>query len=157
MPLWQVFPAFLTCFPVILTDICGTLLAWYISMDRMRETDWSALYWFDRSEFDSPERMSRLLLMQLDRARAIARVRFVITSSYRAGDILAHGDGDAVDIFCDNSRDRWAIVASLTASHFCRIGIYPRHIHADVSERLIQRVIWRGDYETEEDEQASES
>ena len=88
--------------------------------------------------------MNRELLEKLDDARHYANTPFVITSSYRKGDEGSHGDGDAVDIRCHESRPRFMIVSGLIHAGFTRIGIYDKHIHADVSSRLDQIVMWWG-------------
>ena len=109
--------------------------------------------------FRFPDMLNPRLIARIERAESIAGFQFNITSDYRQGDLRSHGDGDAVDIACSNSRERFQILhALLTARYprqrspqetmalFSRIGIYPEHIHADVSERLDPRVIWLGDY-----------
>lgn len=113
----------------------------------MLESDWTSVSFFRSDEFDSPELMNPALIRKLEIARCNARVPFVISSSYRLGDLLSHGDGDAVDIVCENSDERMRIVSSLLFAGFVRIGVYPRHVHADVSVRLPQNVFWIGDYD----------
>ena len=106
-------------------------------------TNWPYEF-FSPDEFDSPEKMSRELLAMLDRARSRAGIPFVITSSYRHGDPLSHGEGLAVDISCEKSFERFLIVSSLLDSGFSRVGIYPRHVHADISKSLPQCVLFIG-------------
>ncbi len=58
---------------------------------------------------------------------------FEITSGYREGDPRTHGKGLAVDIAVVNARQRFRIVRALIRAGFNRIGVYDRHIHADVA------------------------
>jgi zinc D-Ala-D-Ala carboxypeptidase len=86
------------------------------------------------------------LLGPLSQARKAAGVPFRITSGFRPGDPLTHGEGLAVDIACADSATRFRIVSSLLDAGFTRLGIYDHHIHADVGQapRFPQRVIWWG-------------
>ena len=89
------------------------------------------------------------LVAMLDEAREIARVPFVITSGYRKGDRKAHGKRKAVDLGCSlrASVKRMKMVNALMAVGFVRIGIYNKHVHADVAtkaEGFPQRVLWWG-------------
>ena len=112
---------------------------------------WDDIHHFTPDEFGAhADRMSEDLLLQLDYARHEAGLPFIVTSTYREGDAGAHGDGDAVDI-SDNSvgddiGSMWRFVAlrGLYAAGFTRIGIYDKHIHADVSRRLPDEVSWIG-------------
>lgn len=99
---------------------------------------------FKAREFNSPDKMSQELIEKLDRARAIAGVPFKISSSFREGDPKAHGKGEAVDIVCDNSTYRFRIIKALILVGFTRIGVYDKHVHADVSRTLPQGVMWWG-------------
>lgn len=116
-------------------------------MSKMRPNDWQMMHYFSAQEFVEPEKMSRRLVAMLDLARHGAGIPFHITSSFRDGDDLSHGDGHGVDIACVSSSDRYAIVNSLLIVGFSRIGIYPRHIHADISRRLPQGVLFLGGYD----------
>lgn len=82
----------------------------------------------------------------VSRVAAIDVPQIVVTSGFRPGDLLSHGDGDALDLMCEDSRLRYRILASLLdSSHgvpIARIGIGPRHIHVDVSKRLPQAVFF---------------
>lgn len=115
----------------------------------MRPSDWEAMTYFKPSEFDFPDRMSLELLSMLDRARSAAGVPFVITSSFREGDPLSHGDGEAVDISCERSWERFQIIYGLLTAGCMRIVVYPRHVHADVSARLPSPILSLGDYDEE--------
>lgn len=111
---------------------------------------WDQLKFFSRSEFKNPDAMSPRLLLLLDRARALAEVPFVITDSWRVDDPdehSAHELGAAVDIQCHNSYLRYRIVASLLEVGFERVGVYDRHIHADIatiSEGFPEPRMWVG-------------
>ena len=53
----------------------------------------------------------------------------------------AHLDGQAADIFCTSSHDRWLLL-SHAVGLFNRIGIGTTFIHLDVSEDHPKEVIW---------------
>lgn len=98
---------------------------------------WNTLRHFTPGEFaPHAAKMSPELLRLLDGARGRAGVSFVVTSHYRPGDDGAHGRGLAVDIRAHGSADRMAIVRGLMSSNFPRIGVYDRHIHADIDDTL---------------------
>jgi hypothetical protein len=110
--------------------------------------DWDNSPHFAKQEFKHPDKISQDLLTKLNYARQQAGVPFYITSDYREGDQGAHGEGLAVDI-SDNlqgynvsSRWRYHVVRGLLGAGFSRIGIYDRHVHADVSASRDQDVIW---------------
>jgi hypothetical protein len=90
------------------------------------------------------EGLDPALVEKLDVAREIAGVPFVITSGLRPGDEKSHGRGKAVDIGCVSSRDRMKIVHALIIVGFRRIGVYDKHVHADVDDLLPQDVLWWG-------------
>ena len=56
-----------------------------------------------------------------------------------------HGTGNAVDIACTNSKDRYELV-ELSQKFFKRIGIsegsYGGFIHLDVDRSKVQEVMW---------------
>ncbi len=87
-----------------------------------------------------------VLVGMLDEARHIAGVPFVITSGYRAGDPRPHGHRVGVDLRCRlrESTKRSKMVFALRKAGFRRIGIYNKHVHADISIRLPQDVLWWG-------------
>ncbi len=103
---------------------------------------WNHLEYFEPSEFDRPELMSRTLLLKLDRARKAAGVPFRVSSSYRT-DSKSHSGGGAVDIECAGSLLRYRIVKAALDVGFLRVGIYDRHVHLDVAD-LDQEVLWIG-------------
>lgn len=103
---------------------------------------------FTSSEFTSPTSMSCLLLDFLDNARHVAQLPFVITSSHRKNS-RAHSTGLAVDIKAHHASTRFRIVEALIAVGFNRIGVYDRHIHADLcdnhpSNEFPYPVLWVG-------------
>lgn len=99
------------------------------------------------------EGLSLDLVDLLDKAREIAGIPFVITSGFRVDkenqavggvDHSAHANGTAVDLACSISPDRFKMLKSLLQVGFNRIGVYDRHIHADVDLTKDQNVIWWG-------------
>lgn len=86
----------------------------------------------------------------LDMARGIAGIPFVINSGFRTkeqNDALpnsvknsAHLTGEAVDIRCKDSNERFAILKGLIQSGFTRIGLGTGFVHADISKTLPQGV-----------------
>lgn len=105
---------------------------------------------FSPKEFRAPDKMDRELLVALDRARALGGRPIYVTSSYREGDPNSHGRGLAVDV-ADNPRGtpiasgwRFAVVRALLEAGFRRIGVYDRHIHADMDPALPDSVMWWG-------------
>jgi len=106
---------------------------------------WDNSRYFEASEFgDHAAKMNPALIERLNYARSISGVPYHISSHYRSDDPGAHGDGDAVDIKCASSGERFSILLGLVAAGFTRIGIYDKHCHADVSESRDQKVIWIG-------------
>ena len=53
-----------------------------------------------------------------------------------------HIDGEAVDIGCSNSMDRFTLVKLLLSHGFRRIGIHENFIHAGIGWNKTQDVIW---------------
>ena len=53
-----------------------------------------------------------------------------------------HLDGEAVDIGCSNSMDRFTLVKLLFEKGFRRIGIHKNFIHAGIGKLKRQDVIW---------------
>lgn len=99
---------------------------------------------FTADEFSAPESMRAGFLRKLDQAREIAGVPFKITSSFRDGDLGAHGRGYAVDVRCRTSRARFHILRGAIEAGFRRIGVYDRHIHLDDDPSLPDAVVWWG-------------
>lgn len=91
------------------------------------------------------------LVQQLEMARTIANIPFVITSGYRCQDhntevggvpSSAHTVGMAVDIKAENSESRIRILAGLLDAGFVRIGIGDSFIHADIDLSKPHPVAW---------------
>ncbi len=81
----------------------------------------------------STDRLDSELLSELEMAEVWSRREFVITSAFREGDERTHGAGEAVDIRCHDSNDRWHMVRGLMrTSGIVRVGLYSRHIHVDI-------------------------
>jgi uncharacterized protein YcbK (DUF882 family) len=112
---------------------------------------------FTHSEFDSPDepgsgaKMDQLFLNQLDDARSIAGVPFIINSGYRSvshnvvvgGKIgSSHTKGCAADIKVMNSLHRFLILNALINVGVTRIGIGDTFIHADSDKDKVDKVIW---------------
>ena len=57
-------------------------------------------------------------------------------------DSSAHVEGKAVDIKCADSKYRYVLVAMLLAKGIKRIGIGNTFVHADISTKLPQNVMW---------------
>lgn len=81
------------------------------------------------------------LLDNLDAARTIAAVPFVITSAIRCSqhnsdvggkENSSHLLGKAIDIVCNNSTDRYIIIKALVKVMLPRIGIGKDFIHIDM-------------------------
>ena len=102
--------------------------------------------WFAESEIVG---LSSMLVDGLDQAREIAGVPFAITCGFveTLGSHVehsAHLHGLAVDIRCWDSWSRAKILPALLEAGFRRIGIYDRHIHADIDYSLPHPVLWLG-------------
>lgn len=109
-----------------------------------------------KSHFFTPEETEGLdgeLIAKLDWARGRAGVPFVITSGKRSPeenervmgvDASAHIKGLAVDLRCSDSESRYKMVNALLLAGFKRLGIYDKHVHADIDASLPQEVIWVG-------------
>lgn len=113
--------------------------------------------YFNYTEFDSPDvqgsgqLMNENLLQMLDEVREKFDKPIHITSGFRTP---AHNDdvggteksshlkGLAVDIFCNNSIDRFDLINCLLDVGFSRIGIADTFIHADIDLDKVQDVIW---------------
>ena len=118
--------------------------------------------YFNYTEFDSPDelgsgkQMSEKILDMLDVAREKFDKPIKITSGfrteaynqdlkargYKASSKSSHLKGLAVDIHCNNSKDRFELVDILLDVGFNRIGIANTFIHADIDEDKPSHVIW---------------
>lgn len=112
---------------------------------------------FNESEFRrctpscSLQDMQQSTMRQLDLARDIAGIPFVLNSAYRSKawevkkgrpGTSSHTKGLAVDIRCNTDSNRYKIVNALRAAGFSRIGIGRTYIHADNDPSKTQKVIW---------------
>lgn len=112
---------------------------------------------FSLNEFDSPDlpgsgnQMNFDFTSKLDLARETAGIPFSITSGFRTvdhnndvGGVIdsAHLTGNAADIACMGSRQRYLIVSALQEAGFTRIGIANSFIHVDNDPNKPSNVIW---------------
>jgi len=97
------------------------------------------------------ESMQRDLLLRLDKARRIAGIPFVLTSSIRCPawnekvggvDSSAHLEGWAVDVSATASGQRYEIVRAALEAGFRRIGIADSFVHMDCDPSKPADVIW---------------
>ena len=104
-------------------------------------------------------KISSILIDKLQKVRNIIGMPIIITSGVRCefynASIKAsmnssripddHGIGNAVDIACTNSKDRYELV-ELAQKFFKRIGIsggsYGGFVHLDVDRSKVQEVMW---------------
>ena len=95
--------------------------------------------------------MDQQLMRQLDAAREVAGIPFVLNSAYRTvayekskgrAGTSSHCKGLAVDIRCNSDANRWKVVTALLDNGFTRIGIGKTYVHADLDRGKTQRVIW---------------
>ena len=119
---------------------------------------------FDISEFESPdemgsgEKMDKVFIHILDKARKKAGIPFKVLSGYRTkehnlkvgGRIdSSHLRGYAVDLYLPkNSRDRFLIINALIELKFNRLGIdFKRNfIHVDMDRTKDKNVLWTYNY-----------
>ena len=112
---------------------------------------------FTSEEFDSKDKRGTGMLMdkkfieQLQKAREIAGIPFIINSGYRTKEYnkfvggvpnSAHTKGKACDIAIKNDRERYIVLNALILAGFNRIGVYKTFIHCDNDNSLPMRVIW---------------
>tara|TARA_Y100001970_G_C14142587_1_gene808027 strand:+ start:592 stop:963 length:372 start_codon:yes stop_codon:yes gene_type:complete len=116
--------------------------------------------YFKLKEFDCNcckiEFMSHEFIMQLDHARELAKVPFVINSGYRCKEKQrklyekgisskkrsSHQKGIACDIKATSSRSRSAILYGLISAGFNRIGIGKTWVHVDKDPLKARSVTW---------------
>ncbi len=108
---------------------------------------------FNKNEFADYDKMDKKFLKWLDDLREEYGRPMRINSSYRAPKHNAAVGGvsnsahtevpcKAVDIHCDNSRDRYLLVL-LAAGMGCeRIGIGENFVHLDLSTNKPGKVLW---------------
>ena len=114
--------------------------------------------YFNYSEFDSPDvqgsgqLMNNKLLMMLDQVRDKFDKPIHINSGFRTPahnesvggkENSSHLKGLAVDIACNNSKDRFDLINCLLDVGFSRIGVANNFIHVDIDPDKVQNVIWK--------------
>ena len=117
--------------------------------------------YFKSYEFDSPDQKDSGVLMRevfcdkLIRLRQICNFPFAIASGYRTKEYnkkiggaenSAHMRGYAADIYCDNSYNRYKIIAGALAVGFVRMGIGVGFIHLDCDPELPKPCMWTYNY-----------
>lgn len=113
------------------------------------------LKYFKEADFACPccgvNETPEWFMQDIDTARGIAKIPFILTSAYRCEKHnkaingkrhSSHLAGIAVDIFVEDSETRWKILVALKKMGFKRIGIGIDFIHADKDELKIKEVIW---------------
>lgn len=126
-------------------------------VDDISKVDLRPIKYFIEAEFQkaqprcSMSQMDLTFLERLDKARELAGIPFVINSAFRTKEYekehgrdgsSAHCFGLAVDIRCNDSRNRYKIVKAAIAAGFNRIGIGNGFIHLDDSWFHPQDVLW---------------
>ena len=95
--------------------------------------------------------LDNTLMMQLDNARDMAGVPFVITSGLRTpaeneacGGVAdsAHLTGLACDIASETDELKYRIIYGAFVAGFARIGVSKAHIHLDIDKEKPQNVLW---------------
>lgn len=113
--------------------------------------------YFNYSEFDSPDvqgsgqLMDKTLLEMLDDVREKFDKPIRINSGFRTPqhneevggvESSSHLKGLAVDIACNNSKDRFDLINCLLDVGFSRIGVAKSFIHADIDPDKSSGVMW---------------
>jgi zinc D-Ala-D-Ala carboxypeptidase len=127
--------------------------------DLERHRNYPALKYFTFDEFDSPDKknsgfkMCPSFLLNLERAREISGVPFVINSGYRTKEHNKKVGGvensshtkipcQACDIKVTNNQNRYKILKALIHCQFNRIGIAKNFIHVDMDAEKSPLTIW---------------
>ena len=93
------------------------------------------------------------IMFKLERAREFFGAPIIITSGYRdpsknesVGGVKdsSHTSGKAVDIRCADPEMQKKLCWALGAAGFRRIGVYSKHIHADVDDAKPSPAFWFG-------------
>lgn len=112
--------------------------------------------YFKQSEFDckcgcGKNNINSDLVEDLNVARQIAGIPFVITSGCRCGGhnkasgglaSSAHLTGHAVDIQANSSQQRFRVLEGLVMAGFKRVGISKHFIHVDNDKTKPSQVAW---------------
>lgn len=123
--------------------------------------NWQKVEFFKPEEFVHPELLRQEMLDKLDELRFYCGFPLKITSSWRdpehnkaVGGVQdsAHlpdptdGKYSGIDIATEGigGAGLYKLLHGALACGFNRIGIYPKHWHFDVEDRLPQQVIWVG-------------
>ena len=102
----------------------------------------------DQCGYASP---SLRLIDLLERARGYYNAPLVVTSGCRCeahnravggGSRSAHLTGEAADISCVASSERFDLLSALLRAGARRVGLGEGFVHVDVSETLVQDVAW---------------
>ena len=83
-------------------------------------------------------------MQRLNKARELAQIPLIITSGYRCkkhnkaigSTSTNHTSGQAADIICNVSRDRYLIVEALLNTNMLGIGIGQTFIHCDINRDI---------------------
>ena len=121
---------------------------------------WSHVKHFSLYEFQRPECLRLEMIQKLDELREACGFPLVVTSSWRDREHNAAVGGvndsshclaedglySGVDIATHNigGGGLYKLVRNALTIGYNRIGIYPRHVHLDVENRLPQQIIWVG-------------
>ena len=115
---------------------------------------------FKPEEFALPERLRWEMLKRLDDLREACGFALVVTSSFRDVDknaavggannsshcLAADGMYSGVDLQFDlGGAGRFILMREIFRVGFNRIGVYKKHIHLDIEDRLLQQQLWVGD------------
>ena len=122
--------------------------------------DWNKINHFSPDEFLRPDCLRKEMIEKLDRLRDLTGYSMFITSSFRdpahntavggvqdsAHCLAPDGKYSGVDLASEGWGGAGLFQVIRVAYHigFNRIGIYPKHIHLDVEDRLPQQVMWVG-------------
>jgi len=104
-----------------------------------------------RVECDAMTVVHLELLDRLDILRDLLKVPLIITSGLRCafwndheGGIKdsEHLAGEAVDVACGTSGERWRMIKYAPRAGFHRMGVGKTFVHLDISPTKMQNVVW---------------
>ena len=113
--------------------------------------------YFSEKEFNrctpscSLQDMNQEFMNKLDKLRELSGIPLVINSAFRSvqyekskgrNGTSSHVLGVAVDIRCNDSRNRFKVLEGALKLGFRRIGVAKSFIHLDISKRHAKNVIW---------------